>query len=233
MQFREVVIDGNTRFVFLLTKDEAMVFRHATRGKKAPTDEKIIHFDLATGTVWAQDGHQLVTLTSDSDYHPGRHWPKREFVVDALEFKAFVTSTKAAELLVIDTEDMSGGAIRKQEVADEDTIEPRPLGGFSDAGVYTRRTSDIQEAIAAANAVPKYAAPTFNMSTRFGHTLAAIAKATQGQEAMVVISPENNRSAVTWKIKDDVDGALWTLIAMPMLPKTPVKDHCEQITTTP
>ncbi len=44
MQYREVFIDGVQRFVFAFTKREAEVFRQATRNKKAPLDERIIHF---------------------------------------------------------------------------------------------------------------------------------------------------------------------------------------------
>lgn len=219
MQFKEVRIDGQPRYVFILTKDESMVFRHATRGKKAPTDEKIIHFDLATGTIWASDRHQLVTLTADSEFEPNPEWPQREFVLDALEFKAFVTSTKSAELLVIDTEARSGGAMYKKDITNGDTLELRPLGGFTDPGAYSNHTKDIQGMLSEVNAGREHGAPTFNMSTRFGSTLAAIAKATKDQEAMVFVAPPDHRSVVTWMVTDDVDGARWMLMAMPMLPE--------------
>lgn len=218
MQFREVFIEGDQRFVFVLTKHEVAVFKHATRGKKAPTDESIVHFDCSSGTVWATDRTQLVACVAKADYEPKPAWPDREFACDAVELQKFHSKFKVTQLLVIDTVTRSVGVIEKLALLDGSTIAPERLGCLSNIeGSYDLKTENMRAVLEGVPDNPDAGVGRFVMSSRFGYSLAAIAKATGDGDALIFIVPPNRVSGARWIVEEPLDGSSWDLVAMPKL----------------
>lgn len=222
MQFKEVFINGSQRFVFAFTKREAEVLLKATRNAQAPIDERIIHFDTQRGMMWATDRHQLVSVEAFSDYTPRPEWPVGEFAVTADEFKALVTKSKTNELIVVDATGQVG-LLNKCDIHDGTTITTRHLGELELVVEYDYTAAALDEVLSRLRHDASAGAASFYMSTRFGHTLAALAKATGDGDAFIFAAPVESTAPMEWQVADEMDGALWRLVVMPLAPVTPTR----------
>lgn len=216
MQFKQVFIENDLRWVFIFSKREAEVFKAATRNKKSPIDERIIRFVEHRRMMWATDGHQLVRLKAKATPH-GPTPEARSWAVEVQEFKDIVVKAKVTELVVLDTTTGNMGTIPKLEVENGDTLTPTHINfvaqfeeGFD---LNTQHLTGVLDSIPDEDHAAGVG--SFRMSTRFGVTLGALTKATEGASAFVFVAPSSRSGGARWIVDgDDLDGSRWDLVAM-------------------
>ncbi len=216
MQFKQVYLNDDLRWVFIFSKREAEVFKAATRNKKAPIDERIIRFVEHRRMMWATDGHQLVRLEAKATPH-GPTPEARSWAVEVQHFKDIVVKAKVTELVVLDTVTGAMGTIPKLDVENGDTLSPVHI----DCVAQFEEGFDLstQHLMGVLDSIPdedhNAGVGSFRMSTRFGATLGALTKATEGAASFVFVAPRESTGGARWIVDgDDLDGSRWDLVTM-------------------
>ena len=219
MQFKQVYIDDEVRWVFIFSKRDAEVLKAATRNKKAPIDERIIRFIEHRRLMWVTDGNQLVCLTAKQS-EQGPTPETREWAVEVQFFKTLVTKAKISELIALDTSTGELGTIPKLTVEHGDTLAPKNIGTLAllEEG-FDLTEPHLDKAMSRAPAVDQNdLVGAFRITTRFGATLGALTKATEAAPSMVFVAPAKGGGGARWVVDgDDLDGARWDVILMPLI----------------
>ena len=216
MLFARIKLNGVECDCFAFTKWSATVFTVFGKNKKAPDDEQAIRFAVYDGkpVVWATDGHQLVTATP-SEGTLARIGGDREQYLVASSLKGVVQKARvsqtvlfpinAPEVFVVDG---------KIDLRDGEAVEAELLGSVDIAGECSFGR-EVLDALRGFEQSAEIGAPAWSITSRFAALFAAVAKATNDEDAWCLNPPRAEAAPMIVRVVEALDDSAWTIFVMP------------------